>query len=57
MQNPKFLKGSFCKNKKSCQALNSLYEVEHFLRKLSCAKNSICFVKSAKNLIRKNQKI
>lgn len=36
--------------------LKSLYEVESFLRKLSCTTNSICLVKNAKKLINNHKK-
>lgn len=46
--------------KKDCNEYNnchnpiqSLYDVEFFLRKLFYAKDSACFISSAKNLIKK----
>jgi hypothetical protein len=56
MQNFNSLKNNFFQNKKCNKTLNSLYEVEYFLRNLSCAKNSICFAKSAKFLMKKSKK-
>ena len=41
---------------KKCSPLQSLHEVESFLRHLCYAKNSICFAKKAKYLINKGKK-
>lgn len=40
----------------NCKVLKSLYDVEFFLRKLSCAKNSICIFKKTKYLMDKTKK-
>ncbi len=46
----------FNNSHKKCSPLQSLYEVECFLRRLSYVKNSICFVNKAKYLINKGKK-
>ena len=49
-------KNKFNNTHKKCSPLQSLYEVEDFLRRLSYAKNSIFFVNKAKYLITKGKK-
>lgn len=51
-----FNKCNFNNSHKKCSPLQSLYEVENFLRRLSYAKNSICFAKKAKYLIDNGKK-
>ncbi len=38
------------KYKETCSPIKSLFEIEYFLRNISCVKNSLCLVKSAKKL-------
>lgn len=49
-------KNKSIKPHKKCNPLQSLYEVEYFLRRLSYAKNSISFANKAKYLINKGKK-
>ncbi len=41
---------NYIKNKCHCKQINSLFEVECFLRKLSKIKNSICTANNVKHL-------
>lgn len=56
MKKTNFLNSCNSNKNAKCNAIQSLFEVEHFLRKLSCVKNSLCFANKAKCLINNKNK-